>query len=46
MLLLIAWLGQKADPTKDKITVDGKPIAAARFNLQESKSLPSAQGRL
>jgi 23S rRNA pseudouridine2605 synthase len=25
----IATLGQKADPTKDKITVDGKPIAAA-----------------
>src|ERR1044071_3060391 len=25
----IATLGQKADPTKDKITVDGKPIASA-----------------
>ena len=25
----IATLGQKADPAKDKITVDGKPIAAA-----------------
>jgi 23S rRNA pseudouridine2605 synthase len=25
----IATLGQKADPIKDKITVDGKPIAAA-----------------
>jgi len=25
----IATLGQKADATKDKITVDGKPIAAA-----------------
>jgi 23S rRNA pseudouridine2605 synthase len=25
----IASLGQKADPTSDKITVDGKPIAAA-----------------
>ena len=25
----IAILGQKADPAKDKITVDGKPIAAA-----------------
>lgn len=25
----IAQLGQKADPQKDKITVDGKPIAAA-----------------
>src|SRR5688500_15959077 len=25
----IATLGQKADPTKDKITVDGKPLAAA-----------------
>ena len=25
----IAQLGQKADPAKDKITVDGKPIAAA-----------------
>lgn len=25
----IATLGQKADPTKDKITVDGKPILAA-----------------
>jgi len=24
----IASLGQKADPTVDKITVDGKPIAA------------------
>jgi 23S rRNA pseudouridine2605 synthase len=26
----IASLGQKADPTADKITVDGKPIAAAQ----------------
>ena len=25
----IATLGQKADPSKDKITVDGRPIAAA-----------------
>ena len=25
----LAWLGQKADPAVDKITVDGKPIAAA-----------------
>jgi len=25
----IASLGQKADPAKDKITIDGKPIAAA-----------------
>jgi len=25
----IAELGQKADPTRDKITIDGKPIAAA-----------------
>ena len=25
----VVTLGQKADPTKDKITVDGKPIAAA-----------------
>ena len=25
----IAVLGQKADPFKDKISVDGKPIAAA-----------------
>jgi len=25
----IAELGQKADPTTDKITLDGKPIAAA-----------------
>ena len=29
----IAELGQKADPTKDKITVDGKPIAAAEKPL-------------
>ena len=29
----IATLGQKADPTKDKITVDGKPIAAAEQRL-------------
>ena len=29
----IATLGQKADPTKDKITVDGKPIAAAEKPL-------------
>lgn len=29
----IATLGQKADPTKDKITVDGKPIAAAEKTL-------------
>lgn len=27
----IAILGQKADPAKDKITVDGKPIAAAEL---------------
>ena len=30
---MIASLGQKADPTIDKITVDGKAIAAAGFNL-------------
>lgn len=29
----IAILGQKADPVKDKITVDGKPIAAAEKPL-------------
>ena len=29
----IATLGQKADPAVDKITVDGKPIAAAQFDL-------------
>jgi 23S rRNA pseudouridine2605 synthase len=29
----IAELGQRADPTKDKITVDGKPIAASEKPL-------------
>lgn len=36
----LAKLGQKADPIKDKITVDGKPIAAAEQSIYIALNKP------